>query len=168
MTRSTTKLRATLSRCEDHTHSLTETTMCTLEKRGSQLKSQPRVAPPSSPLPNTLDSFQPVSISIGPHPPTPSPLVASFKLVVVELISLLMPTIAALPGHAFATGFLLALSHSKIDSASARRDVMLRGAKIRGNEAVRLGIAESAHDSAESALEAYGALWGAIRIQEVG
>ncbi|PON92013.1 Crotonase superfamily [Trema orientale] len=113
-------------------------------------------------------------------------MVASFKPVVAELISLPMPTIAALPGHAAAGGLLLALSHdyilmrrdrgvlymsevdmglpfpdyfaaamrSKIGSASARRDVMLRGAKIRGDEAVRLGIAESAHDSAESALEA--------------
>ncbi|PON52916.1 Crotonase superfamily, partial [Parasponia andersonii] len=113
-------------------------------------------------------------------------LVASFKLVVAELISLPVPTIVALPGHAFAAGFLLALSHdyivmrrhrgvvamsevdlglafpnyfaaamrSKIGCASARRDVMLRVAMIRGDEAVRLGIAESAHDSAESALEA--------------
>ncbi|PON52915.1 Crotonase superfamily [Parasponia andersonii] len=113
-------------------------------------------------------------------------MVDSFKPVVAELISLPMPTIAALPGHAAAGGFLLALSHDyilmrrdrgvlymsevdlgltfpdyfaaamrlKIGSASARRDVMLRGAKIRGDEAVRLGIAASAHDSADSVLEA--------------
>ena len=42
----------------------------------------------------------------------------------------------------------------KIGLASVRRDVMLRGVKINGDEAVRLRIAESAHDRAESALEA--------------
>ena len=50
--------------------------------------------------------------------------------------------------------YFAAVMRAKIGSASARRDVMLRGAKIKGDEAVRLGIAESAHDSAESALEA--------------
>ena len=47
-----------------------------------------------------------------------------------------------------------AVMRAKIGSASVRCDVMLRGVKIKGDEAVRLGIAESAHDSADSALEA--------------
>uniref|UniRef100_A0A803NXL0 Delta(3)-Delta(2)-enoyl-CoA isomerase n=1 Tax=Cannabis sativa TaxID=3483 RepID=A0A803NXL0_CANSA len=119
-------------------------------------------------------------------------MVASFKPVAAELISLPMPTIAALPGHAAAGGFLLSLCHdyilmrrdkgvlymsevdlglpfpdyfaaamrSKIGSVSARRDVMLKGAKIKGDDAVRMGIAESAHDSAEKTLEA------AVRLAE--
>lgn len=43
---------------------------------------------------------------------------------------------------------------AKIGSVSARRDVLLRGAKLKGAEAVRMGIVDSAHDSAESAVEA--------------
>ncbi|XP_060671234.1 enoyl-CoA delta isomerase 2, peroxisomal [Ziziphus jujuba] len=113
-------------------------------------------------------------------------MVVSFKPVVGALLSLPMPTIAALPGHAAAGGFLFALCHdyilmrsdrgvlymsevdlglpfpdyftvamrSKIGSVSARRDVMLRGMKIKGEEAVRMGIVDSAHDSAESTVEA--------------
>lgn len=113
-------------------------------------------------------------------------MVDAFKPVVAALISLPMPTIAALPGHAAAGGLMLALSHdyivmrkdrgvlymsevdigllmpdyfaammrAKIGSAAVRRDVMLVGRKIKGEEAVAMGIAESAHDSAESAAEA--------------
>ncbi|KAL5559761.1 hypothetical protein UlMin_035972 [Ulmus minor] len=113
-------------------------------------------------------------------------MVASFKPIIAELISLPMPTIAALPGHAAAGGFLLAISHdyivmrsdrgvlymsevdlglplpdyfsavlrAKIGSVSARREVMLTGKKIRGEEAVEMGIVDSAHVSAEKALEA--------------
>lgn len=113
-------------------------------------------------------------------------MVTSFKPVVAALLSLPMPTIAALPGHAAAAGFLLALCHDyiimrsdrgvlymsevdlglplpdyfsaafrvKIGSVSARRDVLLRGAKLKGAEAVRMGIVDSAHDSAESVVEA--------------
>lgn len=113
-------------------------------------------------------------------------MVLSFKPVVRALLSLPMPTVAALPGHAAAGGFLLALCHdyilmrsdrgvlymsevdlglpfpdyftatmrSKIGSASSRRDVMLRGMKIKGEDAVRMGIVDSAHDSAESTVEA--------------
>ncbi|KAL0012413.1 hypothetical protein SO802_007521 [Lithocarpus litseifolius] len=107
-------------------------------------------------------------------------LVASFKSVVSALLSLPMPTIAALPGHAAAVGFLLALSHdyvlmrrdwgdigltfldyftalmrSKIGSALARRDILLAGMKVKGEEAVRMGIMDSAvHDSEESVFEA--------------
>ncbi|XP_024032449.1 enoyl-CoA delta isomerase 2, peroxisomal-like [Morus notabilis] len=113
-------------------------------------------------------------------------MVAALKPVIAALISLPMPTIACLPGHAAAGGFLLALSHdyivmrkdrgvlymsevdlglrlpdyfaavlrAKIGSAAVRREVALIGRKIGGEEAVRMGIAESAHDSKESAAEA--------------
>ncbi|XP_016647235.1 PREDICTED: LOW QUALITY PROTEIN: enoyl-CoA delta isomerase 2, peroxisomal-like [Prunus mume] len=43
---------------------------------------------------------------------------------------------------------------AKMGSVSGRRDVMLRGMKLKGDEAVKLGIVESAHDSAESTVEA--------------
>ncbi|KAM1746108.1 hypothetical protein ACFX11_012770 [Malus domestica] len=113
-------------------------------------------------------------------------MVLAFKPVVVALLSLPMPTIAAVQGHAAAAGFLFALSHdyflmrrdrgvlymsevdlglpfpdyftaafrSKIGSVSGRRDVMLRGMKVKGEEAVKMGIVESAHDSAESTVDA--------------
>ncbi|KAK2647236.1 hypothetical protein Ddye_022431 [Dipteronia dyeriana] len=115
-------------------------------------------------------------------------MVLVFQLVVAEFISLSMPTIAAVNGHAAAGGCALALCHdyvimrrdrgvmymSEVDlgltfpcylsalfrakfvgSAQALRDVMLRGAKIRGEEAVRMGIVDSAaHDSEEEVAEA--------------
>ncbi|KAK9993217.1 hypothetical protein SO802_022920 [Lithocarpus litseifolius] len=91
-----------------------------------------------------------------------------------------MPTIAALPCHAAAVGFLLVLSHdyvlmrrdrsdigltfldyftallrSKIGPALAWRDILLAGMKVKGEEAVRMGIMDSAvHDSEESVFEA--------------
>lgn len=115
-----------------------------------------------------------------------SKMVAAFKPVVAALLSLPMPTVAAVQGHAAAAGFLFALSHdyflmrrdrgvlymsevdlglpfpdyftaaflAKMGSVSGRRDVMLRGMKLKGDEAVKLGIVESAHDSAESTVEA--------------
>ena len=113
-------------------------------------------------------------------------MVESFRPVVSALLSLPMPTVAAVSGHAAAAGFLLALSHdyilmkrdravlymsevdlgltvpdyftammrSKISSVSARRDILLGGRKVKGEEAVKMGIMESAHDSAESVVEA--------------
>ncbi|XP_050374928.1 enoyl-CoA delta isomerase 2, peroxisomal-like [Argentina anserina] len=113
-------------------------------------------------------------------------MVVAFKPVVAALLSLPMPTVAALPGHAAAAGFLLALSHdyvtmrgdrgvlymsevdlglglpdyfaaafrAKIGSVSARRDILQRGMKVGGEEAVRMGIVDSAHESAEAAVEA--------------
>ncbi|KAL0003458.1 hypothetical protein SO802_017239 [Lithocarpus litseifolius] len=107
-------------------------------------------------------------------------LVASFKSVVFALLSLPIPTIAALPSHAAAVEFLLTLSHdyvlmrrdrgnigltfldyftalmrSKIGSASTRREILLAGMKVKGEEAVRMGIMDSAvHDSEESVFEA--------------
>lgn len=50
--------------------------------------------------------------------------------------------------------YFTATMRSKIGSASSRRDVMLRGMKIKGEDAVRMGIVDSAHDSAESTVEA--------------
>ncbi|KAG5222876.1 enoyl-CoA delta isomerase [Salix suchowensis] len=103
-------------------------------------------------------------------------MVELLKPVVAELISLPMPTIAAINGHAAAGGLILALSHdyvymkrdrgltipdyfnvllrAKIGSPSARRDVLLRGAKVRGDEAVSMGIVEGAHDNEERLREA--------------
>lgn len=106
-------------------------------------------------------------------------MTVSFKPVVAEMISLPMPTVAAVQGHAAAAGFLLALSHdyilirsdkgvlymseidiglslpdyfaaafrAKLHAVSARRDVLLRGAKLKGEEAVRMGIVDAAYDS---------------------
>ncbi|KAK4258117.1 hypothetical protein QN277_007609 [Acacia crassicarpa] len=113
-------------------------------------------------------------------------MVDSFKPVVAALISLPMPTIAAVPGHAVAAGLMLAISHdyvlmrsdkgvllmpevdlgitlpdyfavgfrSKIRSSAALRDVLLMGVKVKAVEAVKMGIVNSSHDSAESVMEA--------------
>lgn len=113
-------------------------------------------------------------------------MVASLKPVAAALMSLPMPTIAAINGHASAAGFLLAICHdyvlmrsdqgvlympevnlglplpdyfaavmrAKIKSSAVLRDVLLGGVKIKGAEAVKLGIVDSAHDSAESTVEA--------------
>ena len=121
-----------------------------------------------------------------------SHLLDCFKPIVADLLSLPMPTIAAVSGHAAAAGFMLAISHdyvlmkndrsvlymseldigltfpdyfmammkSKISDPAARRDVMLRAKKVKAEEAVRMGIVDSAHDSAESTVEA------AVRLAE--
>ncbi|KAF8413725.1 hypothetical protein HHK36_001718 [Tetracentron sinense] len=113
-------------------------------------------------------------------------MVESFKPIVADLISLPMPTVAAVTGHAAAAGFMLALSHdyvlmrkdrgvlymseidigltfpdyfmaimrSKIASRIARRDVVLRAAKVKAEEAVKMEIIDSAHDSAAETVEA--------------
>ncbi|CAI0458073.1 unnamed protein product [Linum tenue] len=113
-------------------------------------------------------------------------MVQSFQPIVAELISLPMPTIAVVQGHAAAAGFALALCHdyvlmrsdkgvlymsevdlglplpeyfgvlfrAKVGSVSARRDVLLGGMKIRGAEAVRLGIVDGAHEGEEEVKEA--------------
>ncbi|XP_010274428.1 PREDICTED: enoyl-CoA delta isomerase 2, peroxisomal-like [Nelumbo nucifera] len=113
-------------------------------------------------------------------------MIDSLKLIVAELLSLPMPTIAAVSGHAAAAGFVLALSHDyilmrkdrgvlymseldigltlpdyfmallreKIQSPMARRDVVLQAAKVKAEAAVKMGIIDSAHDSAAEALEA--------------
>ncbi|KAL2341932.1 hypothetical protein Fmac_009872 [Flemingia macrophylla] len=51
--------------------------------------------------------------------------------------------------------YFAAVIRSKIrSSAAALRDVMLGGVKVRAAEAVKMGIVDSAHDSAEKTLEA--------------
>ncbi|OAY55608.1 enoyl-CoA delta isomerase 2, peroxisomal [Manihot esculenta] len=113
-------------------------------------------------------------------------MTVSFKPVVAEMISLPMPTVAAIQGHAAAAGFLLALCHdyilmrsdkgvlymsevdlglpladyfaalfrAKLHSVTARRDVLLRGGKVKGMEAVRMGIVDAACNSEGSLAEA--------------
>ncbi|KAF8014559.1 hypothetical protein BT93_H0394 [Corymbia citriodora subsp. variegata] len=108
-------------------------------------------------------------------------MVEDFQPVVAALISLPMPTVAAVQGHAAAAGLMLALSHdyvmmrsdrgvlymsevdiglslpeyfgalvrAKVGSAAARREVLLRGRKVRGEEAVAMGIVEGAHAGEE-------------------
>ncbi|KAJ4722640.1 enoyl-CoA delta isomerase 2, peroxisomal-like [Melia azedarach] len=113
-------------------------------------------------------------------------MVEAFKPVVAAMISLPMPTIAAVNGHAAAAGFLLALSHdyiimkrdksvlymsemdigltlpdyfaslflSKVGSATTRRDILLIAKKMKGQEALRMGIVEAVYDSVEEVAEA--------------
>uniref|UniRef100_A0A2P2Q2N5 Delta(3)-Delta(2)-enoyl-CoA isomerase n=1 Tax=Rhizophora mucronata TaxID=61149 RepID=A0A2P2Q2N5_RHIMU len=50
--------------------------------------------------------------------------------------------------------YFAALFGAKIGSASARRDVLLRGVKVRGQDAVNMGIVEAAHNSEGSLAEA--------------
>ena len=113
-------------------------------------------------------------------------MVDSFKSVMSALLSLPVPTIAAISGHAAAGELVLALGHdyvlmrrdrgilymsevdlamtlpeyitalmrSKIEGSAARRDVLLKGMKVKGEEAVRMGIVDFAtHDSEESVVE---------------
>ncbi|KAL0007304.1 hypothetical protein SO802_008806 [Lithocarpus litseifolius] len=103
------------------------------------------------------------------------------------LLSLPIPTIVVVLGHAAAGELVLALSHdyvlmrrdrsflymsevdlamtlldyfatlmrSKIGGSATRCDVLLRGMKVKGQEAVRMGIVDSAvYDSEESVVEA--------------
>ncbi|XP_058113048.1 enoyl-CoA delta isomerase 2, peroxisomal-like [Magnolia sinica] len=113
-------------------------------------------------------------------------MVSKFDQIVADLISLPMPTVAAVTGHAAAAGFMLALSHdyvymrkdrgvlymselniglpfpdyfmalmrSKIGGLKARRDVVLRAAKIKAAEAVEMGIIDAAHDSSGETVDA--------------
>ncbi|CAL9008006.1 unnamed protein product [Prunus brigantina] len=111
---------------------------------------------------------------------------AKLRSLVSDFISLPVPTIAAVSGHASAAGFILALSHdhlfmrrdrgfiymseldielilpawflalieSKVGSPRARRDLLLRADKVTADVAVKKGIIDSAHDSAEETVEA--------------
>ncbi|KAM7462949.1 hypothetical protein LguiA_031070 [Lonicera macranthoides] len=113
-------------------------------------------------------------------------MVDLFKQFVADMVSLPMPTIAAVTGHAAAAGLVLALSHDyvlmrrdrgvmymseldigmtlpdyftalvreKVPSPGARRDVLLRAAKVKAEEAVGMGLVDSAHDSGEKVVEA--------------
>lgn len=50
--------------------------------------------------------------------------------------------------------YFAAVFGEKIKSPVVLRDVLLGGVKIKGKEAVKLGIVDSAHDSVESTVEA--------------
>ncbi|XP_061338361.1 enoyl-CoA delta isomerase 1, peroxisomal [Gastrolobium bilobum] len=112
------------------------------------------------------------------------------RSVVSDLLSLPMPTLAAVTGHASAAGYALALSHdyvlmrsdrgflymseldiklvvpawfvaivdAKVGSPAARREIVMKAAKLTANEALRLGVIDSAHDTAEETVEAAVAL----------
>ncbi|KAG9134286.1 hypothetical protein Leryth_020040 [Lithospermum erythrorhizon] len=113
-------------------------------------------------------------------------MVELFKPLVTDFISLPMPTIAAINGHAAAAGLMLAMCHdyvmmrsdkgvlymseldigmtlpdyftalirSKISSATACRALVLRAMKIKGDEAVQMGIVDSIHANGEEAFKA--------------
>lgn len=113
-------------------------------------------------------------------------MVDLFKDIVTDLISLPMPTIAAVNGHAAAAGFMLAMSHdyvmmrrdravlymsevdigltlpdyftalmrAKVGKPEVRRDVLLRGVRVKGDDAQVKGLVDSVHDSSEKAVEA--------------
>ncbi|KAJ6350213.1 hypothetical protein OIU78_006393 [Salix suchowensis] len=73
-----------------------------------------------------------------------------------DLISLPMPTIAAITGHASAAGMAFALCHDycKIGNPKARRDVVLTAAKLTAEMAVEKGIVDKVGGSAEETVEA--------------
>lgn len=108
------------------------------------------------------------------------------RSVVSDLLSLPMPTLAAVTGHASAAGYILALAHdyvlmrsdrgflymseldirrvipawfvavvdAKVGSPAARRRIVMQAAKLTATEALRLGVIDSAHDSAGETVEA--------------
>ncbi|KAL2920401.1 Enoyl-CoA delta isomerase 3 [Bienertia sinuspersici] len=112
-------------------------------------------------------------------------MVDCFKPLVSDLLSLPMPTIAAINGHAAAAGFALALSHdyvfmrkdrgvlymSEVDmglpfpeyfnvlfkeklSWKARREIMMRGRKLRGEQGLELGVVDQVFGTADLVFEA--------------
>ncbi|XP_004492115.1 enoyl-CoA delta isomerase 1, peroxisomal-like [Cicer arietinum] len=108
------------------------------------------------------------------------------RSVVSDLISLPMPTIAAVTGHASAAGYILALAHdyvlmrsdrgflymseldidhvlpawfiavvdAKVGAPAVRRRILMQAEKMTAEEAVRVGIIDSAHDSVEETVKA--------------
>ncbi|KDO44327.1 hypothetical protein CISIN_1g041046mg [Citrus sinensis] len=50
--------------------------------------------------------------------------------------------------------YFTALFRAKVGSATARRDVLLRAKKIKGEEALRMGLVQAAYDSEEQVAEA--------------
>ncbi|CAH1412319.1 unnamed protein product [Lactuca virosa] len=119
-------------------------------------------------------------------------MVELFKDVVADFISLPMPTIAAVTGHAAAAGLMLAMSHdyvlmsrhrgilymsevdigmtlpeyvtvlmrSKVAKPDVRRDVLLRGVRVKAEEAVAKGLIDAAYDNREKTVE------GGVRLAE--
>ncbi|KAL7608049.1 hypothetical protein Lser_V15G13994 [Lactuca serriola] len=119
-------------------------------------------------------------------------MVELFKDLVADFISLPMPTIAAVTGHAAAAGQLLAMSHdyvlmsrhrgvlymsevdigmalpeyvsvlmrSKVAKPNVRRDVLLRGVKVKAEEAVAKGLIDAAYGNREKTVE------GGVRLAE--
>ncbi|KAL6343661.1 hypothetical protein AAG906_025026 [Vitis piasezkii] len=171
--------------------------MCTLEQRGNLFfltltgDNEHRLGPPTPGsalittaqgkfFSNGLDLAWAQAAGSSSFRDRLSHLLDCFKPIVADLLSLPMPTIAAV------SGFMLAISHdyvlmkndrsvlymseldigltfadyfmammkSKISDPAARRDVMLRAKKVKAEEAVRMGIVDSAHDSAESTVKA--------------
>lgn len=114
----------------------------------------------------------------------------SLRSVLSELISLPMPTIAVVTGHASTAGYIFALSHdyflmssdheflykneldidididhvipawfvavveAKVGDALAMKRIVTEAEKVTAEEAVRLGIVDSAHDSVEETVKA--------------
>ncbi|XP_022635811.1 enoyl-CoA delta isomerase 1, peroxisomal [Vigna radiata var. radiata] len=108
------------------------------------------------------------------------------RSVVNDLLTLPMPTIAAVTGHASAAGFTLALAHdyllmrsdrgflymseldislvlpvwfhvileAKVAMPAARRHIVMTAAKLKAEDALRLGVIDSAHSSADETVEA--------------
>lgn len=111
---------------------------------------------------------------------------SKLRSLISDLISLPMPTIAAITGHASAAGLIFALSHdyilmrkdrgflymseldiglkitawfmavikNKVGEPMARRDMVLRAAKLTAKEAVEKKIIDAAYDSAEETIRA--------------
>ncbi|CAJ1840992.1 unnamed protein product [Sphenostylis stenocarpa] len=108
------------------------------------------------------------------------------RSVVSDILTLPMPTIAAITGHASAAGYTLALAHdyllmrsdrgflymseldinlvipawfvtlveAKVPTPAARRRIVMSAAKLTAEEAVRLGVIDSAHSSADDTVVA--------------
>ncbi|KAJ9175693.1 hypothetical protein P3X46_014224 [Hevea brasiliensis] len=95
-----------------------------------------------------------------------------FRSLISDLISLPMPTIAAVTGHSSTAGFMLALGHDYVlmrkdrgfiymseldigcDSCLVYGDVVLTAAKLTAEMAVERRIVHSAHESAQATVEA--------------
>ncbi|OWM87523.1 hypothetical protein CDL15_Pgr022635 [Punica granatum] len=117
---------------------------------------------------------------------------SELRALVRDLISLPMPTIAAVTGHASAAGLILALSHdyvlmrkdrgflymsevdiglvlprwfvvlikSKVGLPAARREMLMKAAKLTAAQGAAMGIIDSAHDGPEETMSA------AVRLAE--
>ncbi|CAL0300876.1 unnamed protein product [Lupinus luteus] len=113
-------------------------------------------------------------------------MVESLRPVAAAFMSLPMPTIVAVTGHAAAGGFMIPICHDyilmrsdhgvllmpemdlalplpdyfatvmreRIRSPAALREMVLRGAKVTGEEGVKMGIVDSVYDSTEKTTEA--------------